>query len=153
MSRLHAFWMLHRDEVDGPPSDADGLAGQNDPRRMDELVVAIELRNSRLAPPVACEPAVVLRAWRVVRATSGACYLVGYLDGTDTVRFTTKIASIEPATRRVTTSSGRIYQLHGAPTVDPVLLLAMAARAASQRLGTLIDASETVWTQFERATQ
>jgi hypothetical protein len=155
MHNSYSFLMLCAEYPDSAQAEEGGSSGPSEQPSRDGGVVlaAIDLRKPRIAPSVASEPMAALRAWRMVCAVSGSRHLVGLLQGTDTVRFTSPVTDVDALSRRITTSSGRVYHLDCPPTSDPVLLLSMALHADAQQLGALVDVSEAVWIQFQLATQ
>lgn len=83
----------------------------------DEIVGAI-FGGIWKTPGVKEEPVIHLARWSVMETQHGTRHLVGYnLDGWEG-RASTAIQSIDPATRTVTTLSGRVYELRGDPGHD-----------------------------------
>lgn len=81
----------------------------------------------RTAPPVAVQPQATLLNWRIMRVRGQDC-LLGLCLETITVRVTTPLKHIDPATLSATTASGRRYTLKGLPGVpSPEVLRAWQA--------------------------
>lgn len=72
----------------------------------------------RAAPFVTEQPRVRLDQWCVLDDGS-SLYLAGILSNGSTLRVTTAIVSLDPATRTWRTSSGRMYDTPGLPVRDP----------------------------------
>ena len=63
-------------------------------------------------PSPSCQPVATLVRWRLLRASTGS-HLVGYCLERNEGRVSSAVMSIDPATRRAATASGRIYVLSG----------------------------------------
>jgi len=110
------------------------------------------LSNHRRAPDVASQPFVKIRRWQVVRTAIGEEMLVGVLDNGFTWRVTTAIVNFSASDRRVTTRSGRLYELDGAPAVENLDLLVIAAHRMLNSLVHAEDTSEIYWRAVANST-
>ncbi|WP_224984219.1 hypothetical protein [Geomonas agri] len=70
-------------------------------------------------PSVSQQPSLQLIRWSVRQTERGSRYLVGYNISDHEGRVSTAIQNFDASTARVTTRSGRIYQLVGPPGRDP----------------------------------
>jgi hypothetical protein len=105
----------------------------------------------RNAPAVGAQPSVVLIEWRVF-AFGSAVILAGVLANGRTLRVTTPVRALQPATRTWTTSSGRIYQTPNPPASDEKLR-AVLDRFAQVHAGTcdVADVTEDFWRRIRGA--
>ena len=140
-----------RCDESGPHGICTGLMAclQSGPVPM--TLTTIVLTNFRNAPAVASQPRMALYQWRVV-ALDGVEILVGFLENGYTCRVTTGIESINLSGREVRTRSGRLYELTGPPSSDPVSLMVIAARLAMLRPATSTDVTEGIWAAMCAAT-
>ena len=112
----------------------------------------MKFTNLRSAPPVDQQPRIKPLAWRVVRTEEGEL-LVLVMTPEGSLRITSAILEIHPASRTVTTGSGRVYELEGPPIAEGAMAGLFGALADQFGLGSVIDVSASVWDQFEAATQ
>ena len=68
------------------------------------------------------------------------------------IRVTSPVTSLNPQARSITTSSGRIYELQGAPEQDEVFLTVFAKRASNCGLAEGVDISSCIWEKMRSAT-
>jgi hypothetical protein len=109
--------------------------------------------NLRDAPDVAAQPNVDLSMWRVVESAAEAeRHLIGILSNGVTLRCTTPIKSLDPARRKVITSSGRTYQLIGPPAADSELVGAILMTARLNGIGPTFDVTDLCWEAIQSAT-
>lgn len=69
-------------------------------------------------PGVAIDPVIHLQRWCVMETQHGTRHLVGYNMDRREGRASTAIQSVDPASRTVTTLSGRVYELVGPAGYD-----------------------------------
>ncbi len=100
--------------------------------------------NERDAPPVAEQPAVQVKSWRVIEAVNGDRHLLMILDH-GPLRITSAIANFDPATAELTTQSGRRYELLCPPEERQVQLSLLAANAIRAGLIDGVDISDALW--------
>jgi hypothetical protein len=67
------------------------------------------------AAAVSDQPSTTLVRWRVFDTASGERHLVGYAIETGRERVSTEVAQLDVRQLRANTSSGRVYELRGAP--------------------------------------
>lgn len=70
-------------------------------------------------PSVSQQPSLQLARWSVRQTERGSRYLVGYNISDQEGRVSTAIQGFDVSTARVTTRSGRTYELVGPPGHDP----------------------------------
>jgi hypothetical protein len=66
-------------------------------------------------PPVSQQPVATLIQWQAMKTSGGAIHLVGYCTERREGRASTAVVTIDTATRRCMTASGRVYVLSGPP--------------------------------------
>ncbi len=106
--------------------------------------------NERDAPSVTEQPVVQVNSWRVVEAKNGNRHLAAVLDR-GPLRTTSPIATFNPATAELTTTSGRKYELLGPPEARQPQLALLAANVARVGLSDSVDISDTLWQSIEGA--
>lgn len=70
-------------------------------------------------PPVADQPQINLARWRIMQTESGDHHFVGYNIDDQEGRVSTVVLQFDVERRLGITSSGRVYELHGPPGLDP----------------------------------
>lgn len=104
----------------------------------------------RKAPDVLEQPRVLLSDWRVFDDGHG-CFLAGLLVNGTTMRFTTRVESVDTRSRTWRTSSGRVYETPSPPTTDTDLRLLLETSAAATLGGArLTDCTDQVWPRSVR---
>jgi len=101
------------------------------------------------APPIAEQPAMALREWRVLENVDAELFLIGLHVNSDRVRVSTPVLSWEYRQRNWTTQSGRVYRTALAPG-DFLTPKRIAGIVLARGLrGPMIDWTEVVWAEME----
>jgi hypothetical protein len=111
------------------------------------MLVVIRLRD---APTVDQQPKVRPAVWRVIRATTGACYVTALTEN-GSLRMTTAIQSIDVVNRTAETESGRTYDLGAGPADDAETLGLLMVRPRIELQGCFEDVSDQLWRDMLQA--
>ncbi len=103
-----------------------------------------KLINERDAPPVADQPTVAVKSWRVMQAVNGDRHLLTILES-GPVRITSALCSFDPVRAELTTQSGRRYELVEPPETQPLQLALLHANAQRAGLLDAMDISDSIW--------
>ena len=114
-------------------------------------MVNLLLTNHRLAPSVESQPVVCIRRWRIVATANGEEYLTGLLENGYTWRVTSPVVEFKASARRITTSSGRQYELIGLPAVDLADVTVITAQLLINGLADTENTSEIYWQAMANA--
>ncbi|HIV72929.1 MAG TPA: hypothetical protein H9903_18475 [Candidatus Aquabacterium excrementipullorum] len=101
------------------------------------------------APPIAVQPAMELREWRVLEDVDAELLLIGLHVDSDRVRISTPVLSWDYGQRTWATQSGRVYRTVSPPgeflTPERIEGLVLARELR----GPMIDWTEVVWAEME----
>ncbi len=100
--------------------------------------------NHRDALPVAEQPSVQVKHWRIFRAANGNRHLLIIL-ANGSLRITSAITSVDHATAELTTESGRRYQLLDLPEGRQPERTLLGAYALRSGLVDAVDVSDELW--------
>lgn len=102
--------------------------------------------NFRDAPPVEDYPTAAIESWRIGEY-AGHKFLVGWLPGGQTIRWTSPIQQLDITARQITTYTGRVYQLNGPPVEDLQKTALIYGRLAVEGMSvtSLNDVTDQVW--------
>lgn len=103
-----------------------------------------QLLNDRDAPPVAEQPVVIVKSWRLFQAENGDQHPSIALDH-GPLRITSPIVGFNPVSAELTTQSGRRYQLVGPPEVRRLQVEQLVAMGAHAGLIDPVDLSDSQW--------
>jgi hypothetical protein len=103
----------------------------------------------RPAPNVLDQPRVQTRQWRLLRYGDHH-FLMCQRVGASTVRVTTPIQSMNPASMTVQTGSGRVYELLGPPSDDPAFLADVQLNLKLSGLQGVTDVSLQIYAEIKR---
>jgi hypothetical protein len=103
----------------------------------------------RPAPDVLDQPQVQTRQWRLLRYGDHH-FLMCQRVGASTVRVTTPIQSMNPASMTVQTGSGRVYELLGPPSDDPAFLADVQLNLKLSGLQGVTDVSLQIYAEIKR---
>jgi ATP-dependent Lon protease len=113
-----------------------------------EEVFVVAVATVTPGPPVSRQPRVHLTRWRVFESGTEQ-FLAGFILETGKIRCSSRIATIDPMSRTVRTSSDRLYELIGEPAdQEEALALGTIFKATTQLSGTVTDATDGVLAQL-----
>jgi len=104
----------------------------------------------RQAPDVLDQPRVQTSQWRLLR-DGDQLFLMCQRVGTSTIRATTPIRSVDPASMTLHTASGRVYDLLGPPSEDPEFLVAVQLHLEFSGLQGVTDVSLQIYADMKKA--
>ena len=108
----------------------------------------ISFTNQRDGLPLDEQPLVALHLWRVIETTDGERYILAIMPG-GAQRLTSALVSFDPVTGTATTTSGRRYEFHEAPSNDALVCEVFAQRLIYSNLQAARDVSDAMWQEFQ----
>ena len=108
----------------------------------------ISFTNQRDALPLDEQPLVALHLWRVFETVDGKRYILAIMPG-GAQRLTSALVSFDPVTRTATTTSGRRYEFHDAPSNDALVCEVFAQRLIYSNLQATRDVSDAMWQEIQ----
>lgn len=97
--------------------------------------------------PVTEQGALTLSEWRVVELHDGERHLVGYCLENNEGRVSSPVLNLEQKTLRVTTSTGRLYLLSGAPGLNSDAMYVWDQWIKMYSIESWSDVTDSVWNQ------
>ncbi len=93
---------------------------------------------------VSDQPCINLVRWRILRTEGDECHFMGFNVDDQDGRVSTTIVQFDAERLRGITSSGRVYELHGPPGLDPDAAYVWRIWAKVNRVTKADDISEDV---------
>jgi hypothetical protein len=101
-------------------------------------------------PPVSEQPVATLIQWKTLKTVAGAIHLVGFCTERREGRASTAVVTIDSATRRCMTASGRVYVLSGPPSRNADAEWVWKQFAAANSITDEADVSAEMAAEFAR---